>query len=150
VIQAARAHGFATVATERNWRRGTSCMGPTSLTGSAGMRLRQVVIDFGTIFLGRDYILFFDVSRHKKSRLSTNTIALNASRHVDSTRGSQLNYCPRWWWPCDVKHTYRTSCMTWPMALPAMPGAVFWRPAEQRDPLPDGKSSRSLPPRGFR
>jgi hypothetical protein len=41
-------------------------MGPTLLTGSTGMRLRKMVIDFGMIFLGRDYtLLFSDVSRRK-------------------------------------------------------------------------------------
>jgi hypothetical protein len=39
-------------------------MGSTSLTGSAGMRLQKMVIDFGMIFLRRDYtLLFSDVSR---------------------------------------------------------------------------------------
>src|SRR5262245_25860114 len=59
VMQTAMAQAFATVVTERNWRRGTSCIGPTSRP-EVHACLRTMVIDFGVDFSGAGlYTLLF-------------------------------------------------------------------------------------------
>src|SRR5262249_5614048 len=57
-------------------------------------------------FLGRDYTLFLDVSRHKTSRWSTNPIALKLRAFDTRFSAEPLPGC---WWPCDVKRAYRNS-----------------------------------------